>query len=117
VPVKVFRFKRGEVTEEMRRLHKVELYEVYPPNIFRTIKSRIRLAGHVAYVGRGDVHTGFWWGNLRKGDYFENLGVDGRIILKWNFVRWYGGICSISLADVRDSWPAVVIAVVNVRVL
>ena len=31
--------------------------------------------------GRGMVHTGFWWGNLRERDHLEYLGVDGRIIL------------------------------------
>ena len=31
------------------------------------------------------VHTGFWWGNLREGDHFEDIGVDGRIISKWIF--------------------------------
>jgi hypothetical protein len=30
----------------------------------------------------GEVHTGFWWENLRKGDNFKDPGVDGRIILK-----------------------------------
>jgi hypothetical protein len=32
--------------------------------------------------GRGEVHTGFWWGNLSKRDQFEDLGIGGRIILK-----------------------------------
>jgi len=35
--------------------------------IVRVIKSiRIRWAGHVACMGRGETCTGFWWGNLRK---------------------------------------------------
>jgi len=28
---------------------------------------------------------GFWWGDLREGDYMENPSFDGRIILKWIF--------------------------------
>jgi hypothetical protein len=35
--------------------------------------------------GRGEVHTGFWWGNLREGDHLEDQGVDGRVILKLIF--------------------------------
>jgi hypothetical protein len=37
--------------------------------------------------GRGEVHKGFWWGNLRGRDHLEDLGVDGRIMLKWIFNR------------------------------
>jgi hypothetical protein len=33
----------------------------------------------------GDVHTGFWWGNLNERDHLEDLGVDGRRILKLIF--------------------------------
>ena len=29
------------------------------------------------------MHTGFWWGELRDSDHLEDLGVDGRIILKF----------------------------------
>jgi hypothetical protein len=48
-------------------------------SIFRVIKSRrLRWAGHVARMGRGEVHTGLWWGNLREGDHLEDPGVDGR---------------------------------------
>jgi hypothetical protein len=32
-------------------------------------------------MGRGEVHTGFWWGNLRERDHLKDPGVDGRIIL------------------------------------
>jgi len=35
------------------------------------------------YGGRGEVYTGFWWRNLRERDHLEDLGVDGRIILRW----------------------------------
>jgi len=31
---------------------------------------------------RGEVYTGFWWGNLMERGHFGDPGVDGRIILK-----------------------------------
>jgi hypothetical protein len=37
--------------------------------------------------GRGEVHTGFWWGDLRKGDHLVDPGVDGMIILQWSFKK------------------------------
>jgi len=36
--------------------------------------------------GRGEVHTGFWWGDPREEDHLEDVDVDGRIILK----KWDG---------------------------
>jgi hypothetical protein len=31
--------------------------------------------------GRGEVHTGFWYGDLKEGKHLGDPGVDGRIIL------------------------------------
>jgi len=51
---------------------------------------KMRWAEHVARMGREEVFTGFWWGNLRERDHLEDLGVDGRIILRWIFRKWDG---------------------------
>jgi len=67
-------------------------------------------------MGRGETFTEFWWGNLRKTDHLGNRGVDGRIILRWIFRKWNGGMDLIDLAQDRDSWPALVNAVMNHRV-
>jgi hypothetical protein len=40
---------------------------------------------------REEVHTVFWWGNLRKRDNLEGLGIDVSIILKWISKKGDGG--------------------------
>jgi hypothetical protein len=32
--------------------------------------------------GRREMRTQFWWESLKKRRYLEDLGVDGRVILK-----------------------------------
>ena len=44
------------------------------------------------------MHTGFWFGNMSERD----LGVDGRIILKWIFKKLDGGIDWIDLTEGRN---------------
>jgi hypothetical protein len=45
---------------------------------------------YVARMGRGGVLTGFLSGNVKEREHLENQGVDGRIILRWIFVKWDG---------------------------
>jgi hypothetical protein len=59
---RIFRPKRDEATGEWRRLHNEELNDLYSsPNIIWVIKSkRVWWAGHVARMGKSEVHIGFW---------------------------------------------------------
>jgi hypothetical protein len=48
---------------------------------------------------------------------FGDPGIDGRIILRWNFRKWdVGGMDWIELAQDRDRWRALVNVVMNLRV-
>jgi hypothetical protein len=66
-------------------------------------------------MGRGEVCTGFWWGNLRGKDHLRDPGVDGRLILGWIFRKWGGGMDWIDLAQDRDRWRDLVNAVIYLR--
>jgi len=66
-------------------------------------------------MGRGEVHAGFWWGNLKERDHLEDIGIDGRIILKWIFNKWDEVMDWFDLAQDRDRWRALVNAVMNLR--
>ena len=59
------------------------------------------------------MHTGFWWGTLKDRNHLEDPGEDGRIILKWIFRKWDGGVDWIDVAENRDRWRAFVKAVMN----
>ena len=60
-------------------------------NIAWVIKSRrMRWAGHVARMGRGEVYRFFEVREPEGKRPLGNPGVDGRIILRWIFRKWDG---------------------------
>jgi hypothetical protein len=65
---------------------------------------------------RGEVHTGFWWGNLRERDHVEDPGVDRKIIRRWLFKKWDWVMEWIDLAQERDRRWTLVNAVMKFRV-
>jgi hypothetical protein len=81
-------FKR-DVDGSWRKLHNDELHSLHSSlNIVTVIKSRrLRWAGHVACMGRGEVFTGFWLGGPKVRDHWEDLGVGGRMTLRWTLGR------------------------------
>ena len=91
---RIFGPRGHEVTGEWRRLHNEELNDLYSSsNTFGVIKSKkVRWAGHIARMGRGEAYTGFWWGNLRERDHWRDPGVEERIILRWILRKWEVGV-------------------------
>jgi hypothetical protein len=72
-----------------RKLHNDELHNLYSsPNFVRVIKSRrMRWADMWHAWGRGEVFTGFWLGGPKVRDHWEDLGVCGKITLRWTSGR------------------------------
>jgi len=96
---RIFGPRGEEVTEEWRKLPSEGLNYLYSsPSIIRAIKSNIiKWAVPVAEIGREEVYTGFWWGNLSE--ELKEIGVCGRIILRWIFRKWDAGHGWIDLIE------------------
>jgi len=67
--------------------------------------------------GRGDTYTVFWLENLRERDHLEDIGVDGRKILKSVLKKWYGEAWArIYLASDTDRRRVLLNSVMNPRI-
>ena len=110
--------KWDEVRRNWRRLQIEELNVLHSaPPIIRVIKSRrIRLAVNVART-RGEMHTGFWWDDLEvrrplgrpRRRWEDNIKMDLQEV-GCRSMDW------IDVAQDRDSWRALVNAVMNLRI-
>jgi hypothetical protein len=66
---------------------------------------------------KGQVCTGFWWGNLMGRDRWGDPGIDGEDNIRMDLQEvGCGREDWIGLAQDRDMWRALVSAVRNVRV-
>ena len=45
------------------------------------------MGGHRHVWGGRVVCAEFWWWNLKEGDHIEDIGIDGKIILKWILMK------------------------------
>jgi hypothetical protein len=55
------------------------------------------------------------WRNLREGDQFEDPGI-GRIVLRHNSRKWYGGAWTGLMVQDEDSWRSLGNVVMNLQV-
>jgi hypothetical protein len=112
---KIFGPKRDEVTGEWRKLHNVELHDLFSSlSIIRIIKARrMRWAGHVARKRERRLLLGKPEGRRPLGRprrrWLDNIRMD-LVEMGWGDVDWIG------MAQDRDRRRVLVNSVLNLRV-
>jgi hypothetical protein len=76
----------------------------------------MRWVGHVVPIRERKGLYSVWWEKLSEGEHLIDPGVEAKIILRWIFRKWNGGVDKIDLAQDRDMWRALVSAVMNLCV-
>ena len=91
---------------EWRKLHNEELNDLYSCDKIE----KSEMSGKCStYGGEERRIQGFGRETLSERDHLGDTGVDGRIILRWNFRMWNGGGMDwFELAQDRDRWRALV---------
>jgi hypothetical protein len=86
--------------------------------IFESDNSKQRkIDVRIIVMGRREKHTGFWRGNLKKIDCFQDIGVGVRIISKHVLKKQDVRACTgIDLAQDRDKWRGPVNTVMKSRI-
>jgi hypothetical protein len=72
---RTFGRKRDEVTGEWKKIQNEEVNDLYSsPNTTRVTKLRTLIwEEHEGRMGIGEVHTGFWWGKMKKDTIWKAL--------------------------------------------
>jgi hypothetical protein len=63
-----------------------------PQKIYLSAQIKEWVGGTCGIWERNEMHTGFWWVNLKKRDNLQDLVVHGSIILKLVMNTYYGRV-------------------------
>ena len=85
-----FLVSSSKILEYYFKMHNDLFFQHIFEIIFKQFIVQFDAMGMWRVWGRGEVCTGFWWGNLRERDHWGDPDVDGRIILRWIFRKWEG---------------------------